>query len=131
MRCKNSDLPRCKLVLLLVWISIVTQLIYSNLRPTTGGWQEVATDRGTVEGPKPEGDPDSLLAGPGGDLAAGEASRGFGFLFAEAGKKKKKEKSEVVVISVQNPPQKAYGSYPVFIPSCGGGGFGRRKRSLR
>lgn len=55
-----------------------------------------------------------------------------GVLLVEAGKKKKKEKSEVVVISVNNPRGHSGGMYPVFIPSCGGGGhfgggYGRRR----
>lgn len=57
----------------------------------------------------------------------------FGIIFAEAGKKKKKEKSEVVVISVNNPSKGHGGMYPIYIPTCGGhggGGYGRRKRSI-
>jgi hypothetical protein len=57
------------------------------------------------------------------------SSVGSFILMAEAGKKKK-EKSEVVVISVQNPPAKGHGMYPIYIPTCGGHhhGYGRRKR---
>lgn len=63
----------------------------------------------------------------------GASSLFGGILFAEAGKKKKKEKSEVVVISVNNPSKGHGGMYPIYIPTCGGGGhmgggYGRKRR---
>lgn len=114
-------------LLLTIWLVAVGQLIYSSTT-IKQMW------------PRGEAGEEVQLVAPGQQLgrvplelsqAPALEARPGPILFAEAGKKKKKkEKSEVVVISVQNPPAKGHGMYPVFIPSCGGHGhgYGRRKR---
>ena len=143
-----------KSILIVIWLAVASQLIQTNLDTILSSWPQAgplstlskdATNANNIlllpratSQHKQRQDSDSLierivrLA----RVPFGPSKLSFGILFAEAGKKKKKEKSEVVVISVQNPPAKGHGMYPIFIPSCGGHGhghghghgYGRRKR---
>lgn len=131
------DPPKCKLLVVVVLSTVISQLIYSHVKPSISSRLQAASNQGAQVVGIQAGDAGSMHLEGGGWVGGdnlGDGSAGFGLLFAEAGKKKKKEKSEVVVISVNNPPQSKHGGgmYPIFIPSCGGGhgGYGRRKRSI-
>lgn len=152
--CEQKKHPfRYRRVMFVLWLIVAIQVIHSNLKQATIDYNLPARRTTTALGNLQHTSSGQMPAhqdyfGPmrrletlvGGRDAWSSMPVGvFGVLFAEAGKKKKKEKSEVVVISVQNPPAKGHygGMYPIFVPSCGHGhggyghgGYGRRKRAV-
>lgn len=145
--CSSRHLLNYRSILLLLWAMILVQALYSSIRYATDRSQSISrywqpdSKAKTLDSTDNYARPRSTSSSIDNQQLIEFAQsfepellrrRSYGVLFAEAGKKKKKSKSEVVVISVQNPPSKS-AMYPVFIPSCGGhhgGHYGRRKRAI-